>query len=407
MIKKQLAFIQDWIEHNNVHPLLSHIITYLDPKAVAQFLRCNKQLYYKPVLPLIWTQFITTPNTYTPHHLDLWKTLAIDRFHRDTPCEEDKERLHSLLIEEKPALALQNDYQKLVTEYNTSLRLYRDLQEKPRTLTLDNNQQIKLVTLYRLHKQHFSCSDKDIFPEKAVYMTQCKSFNPDTLYEGIQTDDLYKAFQAYINTNLDEEKETLFTKLKEIPEDNEGVKAAHTADVTDRITNHPLLVYATVTDGIFKGDTPLHWAAYQGHTRVIQILLDAGADPIVTDSDGITPFHWAAREGHTKIVQALLQAKADVTVTTNSGYTPLHLAARNGHTKIAKYLLANRAEMNAIANNGTTPLHLAAHFGRTAVARLLINKGAKVNATANRTTPLQLAINDSLKALLLEAGART
>ena len=140
MIKKQLAFIQDWIEHNNVHPLLSHIITYLDPKSVAQFLRCNKQLYYKPVLPLIWTKFITT-DTYTPHHLVLWKTLAIDRFHRDTPCEEDKERLHSLLTEEKLALSLQSDYLNLVTGYNTSLRLYRDLQEKPRTLTLDNSQQ--------------------------------------------------------------------------------------------------------------------------------------------------------------------------------------------------------------------------------------------------------------------------
>ena len=258
MIKKQLAFIQDWIEHNNVHPLLSHIITYLDPKSVAQFLRCNKQLYYKPVLPLILTQFITT-DTYTSLHLVLWKTLAIDRFHRDTPCEEDKERLHSLLTEEKLALKLQSGYPNLVTDYNTSLRLYRDLQEQTRTLTLDNNQQTKLVTLYRLHKQHFSCSDKDIFPEKAVSLMQAST---------IDLDDLNTHIQDYINTNLHKEKETLFDKLREEPGSNEAAKAAHTADVTDMITDHPLLVFATVTDGPFKGYTPLHWAAREGHTAV-------------------------------------------------------------------------------------------------------------------------------------------
>ena len=128
MTKKQLVFIQDWIGHDNVYPLLSHIITYLDPKSAAQFLRCNKQLYYKTVLPFIWTQFITRPSTYTPHHLDLWKTLAIDRFHRDTPCEEDKERLDSLLTEEKLALSLDRDHQNLVTGYQRKFKTYQHLQ---------------------------------------------------------------------------------------------------------------------------------------------------------------------------------------------------------------------------------------------------------------------------------------
>ena len=147
MIKKQLAFIQDWIEHNNVHPLLSHIITYLDPKAVAQFLRCNKQLYYKPVLRLIWTQFITTPNTYTPHHLDLWKSLAIDRFYRDTPCKEDEERLDLLLKTEKLSLSLESDYQSLVTDYQNQCNTYQHLQTLLST-RLDNNQPLDLSLIH-------------------------------------------------------------------------------------------------------------------------------------------------------------------------------------------------------------------------------------------------------------------
>ena len=311
MIKKQLAFIQEWIGHDDIHPLLSHIITYLDPKSVAQFLRCNKQLYYKPVLPLIWTQFITT-DTYTPLHLVLWKTLAIDRFHRDTPGEEDKERLHSLLTEEKLALKLQRGYPNLDTDYNTSLRLYRDLQEQTRTLTLDNNQQTKLVTLYRLHKQHFSCSDKDILPKKAVSLMQAST---------IDLDDLNTHIQDYINTKLPKEKETLFERLREEPGSNEA-KAAHTQDITTRLTDHPLLVFATDEEGA----TPLHLAAWKGHTEVVKYLLANWAEVNAKDEDGWTPLHLAARMGYTEIAKCLIARGADVKAKDKDGTTPLQLA---------------------------------------------------------------------------------
>ena len=91
--------------------------------------------------------------------------------------------------------------------------------------------------------------------------------------------------QSYINTNLQTEKTELFKKLRESPGSNEEAKAAHTADVTDMITDHPLLVFATVTDGILKGWAPLHWAARWGHTDIVKALLEAGAkvNAIVTD----------------------------------------------------------------------------------------------------------------------------
>ena len=92
MIKKQLAFIQDWIEHNNVHPLLSHIIQHLDPKSVAQFLRCNKQLYYKPVLHLILKHQLTSTTPYNP--LDL---LLLVKAH--PPTTEDRDKCVSILNE--------------------------------------------------------------------------------------------------------------------------------------------------------------------------------------------------------------------------------------------------------------------------------------------------------------------
>ena len=43
-----------------------------------------------------------------------------------------------------------------------------------------------------------------------------------------------------------------------------------------------------------KGDTPLHEAAWEGHTETVAALLKAAADPNAKDSSGDTPLHKAA-----------------------------------------------------------------------------------------------------------------
>ncbi|WMC11642.1 ankyrin repeat domain-containing protein [Oceanimonas pelagia] len=64
----------------------------------------------------------------------------------------------------------------------------------------------------------------------------------------------------------------------------------------------------------------LHWTALmeaivlgQGgpeHTRIVALLLDAGADPNIADADGITPLQHARKRGYTGMVRLLEQAGA-------------------------------------------------------------------------------------------------
>ncbi|KAL3439882.1 ankyrin repeat protein [Aspergillus insuetus] len=90
------------------------------------------------------------------------------------------------------------------------------------------------------------------------------------------------------------------------------------------------------------GQTPLSWAARNGHVGVIKLLLETGeVDVESKDSQsGRTPLSWAAGNGHEGVVKLLLETEeADVESKTLSGLTPLIWAAENGHAGVVKLLL--------------------------------------------------------------------
>ena len=60
------------------------------------------------------------------------------------------------------------------------------------------------------------------------------------------------------------------------------------------------------------GDTPLHVACLYGHADIVRALLEANADPRVTDGDGGTPLHDASAGGHLNIVKMLVERSSKV-----------------------------------------------------------------------------------------------
>jgi len=138
------------------------------------------------------------------------------------------------------------------------------------------------------------------------------------------------------------------------------------------------VVNLNATGGMF-GSTALHRAAGRGHLRIVQALLQAdGVQVDARDRDRRTPLHNAAvgcGPKNPRVVQALLQAGADPNAADRSGWTPLHSAIfYNAPTTIVEALLDGGADPEARDSYDATPLHRACRNRRLDVVKLLIER---------------------------------
>lgn len=155
---------------------------------------------------------------------------------------------------------------------------------------------------------------------------------------------------------------------------------------------------------------PLAEAAQNGHVRVVQFLITAGADVNRPDPQRLTALHHAASGGRKAAAEALLDAKAAVDAKGASGQTPLHLAAGRGFVSMVETLLARGAGIDAVDVDGNTPLSWAARSGQKEMVELLLQRGAQINnqADPHRLTALLAAVSGrqwSVAELLLMKGA--
>ncbi len=148
--------------------------------------------------------------------------------------------------------------------------------------------------------------------------------------------------------------------------------------------------------------TPLHCAARMSENeeaiKLIQLLLDHGAEinsqmgygkisPLMLVSGGAKNF---------RIVELLLQKGADIHAKDSKRETALHYAAGiKENSRIIELLIRNGADVNAGAPS-FTPLHRAAYMGAADNIPVLIRNNASINIqdiTSESKTPLELAID--------------
>lgn len=129
------------------------------------------------------------------------------------------------------------------------------------------------------------------------------------------------------------------------------------------------------------GSTALAWASVRCNMEIATLLLKTGANPNLTNEQGIGPLYLAITNGSAAMVQLLLGKGADPNLAREDGETPLMTATRLGQIDVMKMLLERGASVNARERKfGQTALMWAA--GRPAAVRLLVERGADVRATS-------------------------
>jgi ankyrin repeat protein len=122
------------------------------------------------------------------------------------------------------------------------------------------------------------------------------------------------------------------------------------------------------------GRRALHWAALEGHTEVVAILLGKWAETDIEDGDDSTPLMEAASRGHLGVVQLLVQhtGRQGLNTTDHHGRTALHLAVQGGHEAVVTCLLRQGAEATNADRYGMTPFMSAAAGGHVGMAQMLL-----------------------------------
>ncbi len=121
--------------------------------------------------------------------------------------------------------------------------------------------------------------------------------------------------------------------------------------------------------------SPLYKAATAGDIVKVRAFLDEGGD-VNRRELGIPLLLIAAASGHTDVVRLLLEKGADIHATNNFGHTSLMWAAMDGHTDTVRLLLDWGADMNHRDKWRDTALIKAAWKGHVDIVKLLLRRGA-------------------------------
>lgn len=111
-------------------------------------------------------------------------------------------------------------------------------------------------------------------------------------------------------------------------------------------------------------------AAGFNHGKIVELLLEIGADPEARDTSGITPFLLAVTHAASYSVQVLLDKGADKTALDSSLNSCLHLAINYCKTEMVKTLLGKDKDtlLQLKDKHLKTVFHLAAGMKDSEVA---------------------------------------
>ncbi|XP_050394765.1 uncharacterized protein LOC126812415 [Patella vulgata] len=156
-----------------------------------------------------------------------------------------------------------------------------------------------------------------------------------------------------------------------------------------------------------RRETPLHAAIISKKDDTAMILINKMENLEILDVDGSSCVHLAVEHcSSSRVLESLLERGADTNSINHLGETPLHIAAKSNKADATKVLIKNRCEVNSGCLDGNTPLHLAAKNGSLEVVNILLTHNAVDYEASNkdRYTALHYAIRQEIQTALENKG---
>ena len=156
-------------------------------------------------------------------------------------------------------------------------------------------------------------------------------------------------------------------------------------------------------------------AAKKGLLAEVQRFVSEGISVDAKNRGDVTPLHEAAYSGHTQIIQWLLDNGATINTRTvaERGYpgaeTPLYMAVEMRQLEAVRLLLSRGADTNLKSSDGASALDTAAADGRLDIVTLLVESGARVNGRGESNPLLSALCGCHLEVAryFVSRGART
>lgn len=137
-------------------------------------------------------------------------------------------------------------------------------------------------------------------------------------------------------------------------------------------------IISEFTEKKISGATPLWAASLGGHTEVVRILIEGGADVNHGTKTKSSPLRAASFHNRLEVIKYLIEKGADLDAPNIAGQSPLMIAALRNHRESVELLAKRGADVNFGSTTGLTPLHAVCVKGYLEIVKLLIRLGARL-----------------------------
>lgn len=151
-----------------------------------------------------------------------------------------------------------------------------------------------------------------------------------------------------------------------------------------------------------SGHTPLVMACIGKRKATAKRLIEIGAEVDKRTSEGPTPLMWACSSGYMGMAYMLLFEGANIDKADYKGHTPVMCCRRQGESGIFDLLMYKDANLNKRDNSGWSPLMWATYYGLLSTVEVLLAKNVSINESDDfGMTPLMIACEKGYTEIVL------